>query len=490
MKKLFKFLIYFSIIGGILTYIVTYHIAPYAIIMKHDITQDVDFNNFDFNAKKVNLIVQDSIVLDSYMITPKSDSIKGIMIMVHGIGSCKEPYSGIAQELANKEIGTFLFDLRAHGKSDGEYCTYGFYEKNDIKEIVDYLKLKFPNKKIGIWGASLGGAIAIQALEVDSRLEFGLIECTFTELDQIVSDYQKRICFGLGFKFITDASLKKAGEIAEFNPDEVKPIKSVKNISQPMFLAHGTKDENISFEYGKLLYENLKSKEKTFYPVQDAGHNYLHKIGGIEYQNKVMGFIDSQLIISEKKENTNSVYLENRKKVKPYKFIWSKDFERVNDSTIKPVKKLLKNSYNDVFPDFGLFDFNKDGNRDLVFEYYASSGSGVKHRVDVYMFDQSTKKLIEEPFSIMNPAYYYDSGILTSHYYGNGGGSAIKFQIQKGKIDTLEYIDIDIQNNDKNRNRIKVDYFYTNYQLKDTFSLTDDCVRLPYEYRYEKLIKN
>lgn len=295
MKRLLKFLIISSLIVGVIGYIVTYHVAPYAIIMKHEITQNVDFNHFDFNSEKVNLVVQDSIALDSYMITPKSDSMKGIMIMVHGIGSCKEPYSGIAQEFADRDIGTFLFDLRAHGKSGGEYCTYGFYEKNDIKEIVDYLTKKYPKTPIGIWGASLGGAIAIQALELDSRLDFGIIECTFTELNNIVYDYQKRICFGLGFKFITDASLNEAGQLAKFNPEEVKPINSVQLITQPMFLAHGDKDENIAFEYGKLLFDNLKSEDKTFVKIEGGGHNSLHQVGGIEYQNKIMSFIERQL---------------------------------------------------------------------------------------------------------------------------------------------------------------------------------------------------
>ncbi|MEN8929210.1 MAG: alpha/beta fold hydrolase [Flavobacteriales bacterium] len=295
MKKLAKRLFFVAVIVGVIGYIGTYHIAPYAIIMKHETTFEVDFNQYDFKYEKVNLAVQDSIVLDSYVITPKTDSMKGIIIMVHGIGSCKEPFVNLAENLASKNIGTFLFDLRAHGKSGGKYCTYGYYEKNDIQEIVDYLKFKFPNKKIGIWGASLGGAIAIQSLELDARIEFGLIECTFTELDRIVYDYQKRICYGVGFKFITDASLAKAGEIAEFNPEEVKPINSVEHITQPVFLAHGDKDENISFEYGKLLFENLKSEEKTFVPIEGGGHNSLQELGGIEYHNKVMNFIDRQL---------------------------------------------------------------------------------------------------------------------------------------------------------------------------------------------------
>ena len=160
---------------------------------------------------------------------------------------------------------------------------------------MNYLTLNHPTIPIGIWGTSLGGAIAIQSLEYDPRIDFGIIECTFTELDKIVYDYQKRICFGLGFKFITDASLAKAGKLADFNPEEVKPINSVEHISQPMFMAHGKKDANISFGYGQQLFDNLKSKEKTFVALENQGHNYFYLAAGIEYRNKVIGFIEKQL---------------------------------------------------------------------------------------------------------------------------------------------------------------------------------------------------
>lgn len=295
MKKRFKLLFILLFLAAIIGYTGTYFIAPHTIIMKHTISQKIDYNLYNFNSEKVNIMVEDSIELDAYLITPKLDSIKGIIIMVHGIGSCKEPFVELAQDLANQKIATFLFDLRAHGKSGGEYCTYGYYEKNDIAQIVSFIESKYPNIPVGIWGTSLGGAIAIQALEKDKRIQFGIVECTFTELDKIVYDYQKRICFGLGFKFITDESLAKAGKIAGFNPEEVKPINSVKQITQPMFMAHGKQDKNIAFQYGKQLFDNLKSEEKTFVGLENMGHSYFYFSAGIEYRNKVMGFIERQM---------------------------------------------------------------------------------------------------------------------------------------------------------------------------------------------------
>ena len=116
------------------------------------------------------------------MIQSKQDSIRGVMILVHGIGGCKESFLSLANRLANQGIASVLFDNRAHGQSGGQYSTYGFYEKKDISRIIDHIKEQDNQIPIGIWGNSLGGAIAIQSMEYDKRIHFGIIESTFTDM--------------------------------------------------------------------------------------------------------------------------------------------------------------------------------------------------------------------------------------------------------------------------------------------------------------------
>lgn len=186
-------------------------------------------------------------------------------------------------------------DSRAHGQSGGEFCTYGFYESQDISKIVDYIKVKESNLPIGIWGSSMGGAIAILALEKDKRLQFGLIQSTFTDLNQIVFDYKKRILKGFGSRVLTNYALERAGKIANFNPQKVRPIEAVKNIEQPIILAHGDADKNITYQYGQQLFDSLKTMDKEFYLVKNAGHIGLWDAGGKAFETKMMGFIERQL---------------------------------------------------------------------------------------------------------------------------------------------------------------------------------------------------
>ena len=279
----------------ILGFIGVNNIAPYAITQPPRINESITPKELDLKSEPLNLITKDGIELSGYWIKSQKDTNRGIIILIHGIGGCKEHFLNLAKELSKKGIESIVFDGRAHGKSGGEFCTYGFKEKKDIAQIVDKIKERKPNLPIGIWGNSLGGAIAIQTLEFDERIKFGIIESTFTELNQIVFDYKKRILKGIGIRSLSDFALKRAGQIADFEPLKIKPIESVKNIKQSIFIAHGDSDKNISSKYGQQLFENLKPKDKEFTLVKGGGHFDLFDKGGIEYKNKIMNFIDRNL---------------------------------------------------------------------------------------------------------------------------------------------------------------------------------------------------
>jgi len=291
MKKRIKvvfILIILFIIGGI---IVSKYVLPYAIIQPPRVSEKIVPSDIGIKSLDINIIVEDSINLKGYWIKNETITAKSILILVHGIGGCKEHFLPLAKKLTAIGVESILMDSRAHGESGGNYCTYGFKEKKDISKVVDFIKTKNDSIAIGIWGNSMGGAIAIQALELDKRIEFGIIESTFTDLKQIVYDYQKNYTYGIGFRPFCSIALNEAGKIAGFSPNEVSPISSVRNIEQPILIAHGEADKNIKFDYGKLLFENLKSTDKKFIPVKGAGHFNLGVVGGEKYTQAIEKFI-------------------------------------------------------------------------------------------------------------------------------------------------------------------------------------------------------
>ncbi|WP_299683667.1 alpha/beta fold hydrolase [uncultured Dokdonia sp.] len=273
---------------------ITHNVLPYAIISRHKQPLTTLPSEIGLHAEEVSFKINNSLHLKGYWITPEKGEPKSIMLLLHGIGGGKEHFYELAKSLANQQVASVVYDARGHGESDGQYISYGFHEKQDVSIIVNEVKKRYPNIPIGIWGNSMGGAVALQALSIEPKLDFGVIESTFTDLNTIVYDYQKRYSFGIGLKPICEHALQRAGEIGKFDPLQVRPIDAVKNIKQSIFLAHGTSDPNINFKYGQALFENLQSKDKTFYPVEGANHYNLFDVGGDAYTNAIMTFIERQ----------------------------------------------------------------------------------------------------------------------------------------------------------------------------------------------------
>ncbi len=243
----------------------------------------LNFSNFDVN-------VGDSIILKGWFIDSRTKEAKGTIIILHGIASCKEAMLGFAAELADTGYNCILYDSRANGESGGKYCTFGYYEKNDVSKYIDAAISKYKNAApFGIYGHSLGAAVALQAMAKDHRIKCGVIVSPFADLRETVHNYVKRISF-IPFYFFSNMIVDKSGEIANFPVDSVKPEISAKQITQPVMVIHGLKDERISPENGKRIYNNLSSKEKIWYPIPGGGHNNLSILGGDEFRNKVVDF--------------------------------------------------------------------------------------------------------------------------------------------------------------------------------------------------------
>jgi uncharacterized protein len=265
--------------------------------------------SYGLRAEAFEVRTPDSILLQGFYISaPKTTipvaystvkpakipkAISKTIIILHGISSCKEFFLPVAEKLVGEGINVVLLDLRAHGQSGGEYCTFGYYEKQDISAVVDMLLQRDATQKIGVMGHSLGGAIALQVLAYDKRLQFGVIESTFTSLESVVEQYGVNY-FGIRSPWLARHTLDKSAVIARFDPYAVVPVESARQITQPVFVSHGDSDERIPWQLGRQNFEQVGSPDKQWYLIPNAGHNGIWKAGGAAYESALMAFLKRQ----------------------------------------------------------------------------------------------------------------------------------------------------------------------------------------------------
>ncbi|OIQ30962.1 MAG: hypothetical protein BM564_01760 [Bacteroidetes bacterium MedPE-SWsnd-G2] len=264
-------------------------------------TQENTFEAKGLKGKTIEFKSFDNLNLSSYLSYSNLAETKGTIILLHGIRSNKESFAGLCKTLSNLGYNSVALDSRAHGFSEGTHCTFGVNEKFDVSTLIDVLAEKENiTQNIGVWGKSLGGAIGLQALGHDKRIKFGIIESTFSSFNAIVNDYFK-LHLGFNFEPLTNYLVRRAGKIAEFNPEEAFPAKYCKNIDQPILISHGAMDKRIDIKYAKINYKNIASKSKTLIEIPLANHSNVWQKGGQDYFLSIKSFLNENAIKSDVK---------------------------------------------------------------------------------------------------------------------------------------------------------------------------------------------
>ena len=112
----------------------------------------------------------DGLELDVALFIP--DKIFGLVQLSHGMVEHKEYYYDFMEYLAKNGYACIINDHRGHGRSVKNISDLGYlYEESsdylveDLHQITMYLKNKFPNKELVLFGHSMGSLIVRKYLK-------------------------------------------------------------------------------------------------------------------------------------------------------------------------------------------------------------------------------------------------------------------------------------------------------------------------------------
>ncbi len=244
--------------------------------------------------EEINVRGMNNIKLNSWLIKSAQPS-RGTVIYLHGVADCKMDGIRFAKFLHDRHYNVFLYDSRRHGESEGEFCTFGFYEKIDLENVINYLQSRTDISlgKIALFGTSMGAAIAIQTAAIDSRISGVIAENSFLTLRSIFDDYQKRM-IKLPFHYLRNLVIKRSEILANFKANDVSPMESLKKIHIPVMIIYGTKDHLINHQYSIRLF-SLANDPKEVFSIEGAKHNDTWQIAGEEYEKRILSFLERNI---------------------------------------------------------------------------------------------------------------------------------------------------------------------------------------------------
>lgn len=195
------------------------------------------------------------------------------VVYLHCNAGCRLESLSLVKKLLPLSITVFSFDFSGCGLSEGDFITLGWHEKEDLKAVIEYLRLTQKVSFIGLCGRSMGAVTALLYGETDPSIAAIVADSPFYSLKKVIKDQAKKYAKIPGFiisaarKLVKKTILKKTG----FNIDLLQIKGHVQDCFIPILFCHGVNDNFIFPEHTEKLFEKYGGEKDRM--LVDGDHN-------------------------------------------------------------------------------------------------------------------------------------------------------------------------------------------------------------------------
>lgn len=249
--------------------------------------------------EEVGFPSRDGLTLRGWFIP--APSARGTVVFCHGHGGSMDPDLIYAPWFHEAGFNVLMFDFRAHGRSEGERVSMGYFERQDLLGAVDYLQGR-GIAQVGVLGFSLGGAVAITSAAQCQAIRAVVSDGGFARLESALVGWARErgksaphwVALPLARLVITVAGWRLGARLPEADP-----IRWVEQIApRALLLIHGDLDPYVPVADVEALYARAR-EPKELWRVPEAGHREIDSHRPAEYRERVIGFFVHHLTDSD-----------------------------------------------------------------------------------------------------------------------------------------------------------------------------------------------
>ncbi len=208
----------------------------------------------------VSIQTSDKVTIHGWLI--KAPQARSTLIFLHGnAGNIGDRLGKI--DLFNRlSLNVLIIDYRGYGKSDGRPTEKGAYK--DALAAYDYLRERadMEGQNIVGYGASLGGAIAID-LASKRALTCLIVDSTFSS----AVDMAQRI-----YPFVPSFMIRT----------KLDSISKIKGMDIPKLFIHSVDDQTVPYDLGRKLYDAAPGPKKFIDIRGDHNDGHIYDEGKIK----------------------------------------------------------------------------------------------------------------------------------------------------------------------------------------------------------------
>lgn len=191
-------------------------------------------------------------------------------ILFHGYNSEKSGLLPEAKLLYGLGLEIVMVDFHGHGDSPGQQTTLGIREADDVAAVLAWARSVWPDRKIYLYGHSMGGAAVLRAVGVLNATPDGaIVESIFDTLLNAIR-----------FRFhLLSVPAFPSAEILLFWGSQQLGVNGfrhdlrayARHARVPVLVSHGTNDRRAALAGARDVHDGLAGP-KSFISMEGAGH--------------------------------------------------------------------------------------------------------------------------------------------------------------------------------------------------------------------------
>lgn len=246
---------------------------------------------YGLDAEEVTFAATDGVRLRGCWI-PAKDSLRTVIIL-HGHGGSLDWDLHRAPFLHEAGFNVFLFDFRAHGRSDGHIATFGYLERRDVLGAIEYLKGR-GQRSFGLMGFSYGAIAAILTAPVCNDVRAVVADGGPTRMRVALVAHGRDLglphWMAVWFSWMTIifTSIRFCENMFSY-----EPVRWVGKISpRPILFVHGDLDKYVP-DFDELFA--AAGEPRAAWRVEGVAHTRISEIFPFEFRQRVLDFFEKNL---------------------------------------------------------------------------------------------------------------------------------------------------------------------------------------------------
>ncbi len=180
------------------------------------------------------------------------------------------PHAALYRELG---FSTILYDQRCWGESKAPYCSFGWYEADDLVKVVKAVRDRYgKDTKVVVTGVSMGAVTVMNAISRTDLIDAAVDDCGFARIKEGCRFLYKNF-IPLPNPFLLPVLFHDAHALG-IPMEKNNPVDSVARSDTPLLVIHGDADRAVNVQDAYEISKVAKNPHSrlVIFPGKDHGY--------------------------------------------------------------------------------------------------------------------------------------------------------------------------------------------------------------------------